>query len=103
EGCAEVDEGARGVEPSFPACKHLDPPPEPPNSPPPPLPATQHAQRGADGTGVTPTSSERELLVGESTRFVVSVEESKAPGGPAAPGHAAWIVVGEQPSGLANL
>jgi hypothetical protein len=52
---------------------------------------------------VTPASSERELLFGECTRFVVSVEESKASGGPAAPRHAAWIVVGEQPSGLADL
>ena len=52
---------------------------------------------------VTPPSSERELLLGERTRFLVPVEESKAFGGPAAPGHAAWIVVGEKPSGLANL
>ena len=52
---------------------------------------------------VTPTSSERELLVGERTRFVVSVEKSKAFGGPAAPGHAAWIVEGDEPSGLADL
>ena len=67
------------------------------------LDETEHAQGGADGVRVTPPSSERELLVGERTRFVVSVEKSKAFGGPAAPGHAAWIVEGDQPNGLADL
>ena len=38
-----------------------------------------------------------------SARASCSVEDSKAHGGPAAPEHATWIVVGEQPSGLANL
>ena len=52
---------------------------------------------------VTPTSSERELFVCERTRFLVSVEQSEAFGGPAAPRHAAWIVEGDEPSGLANL
>src|SRR5918995_543248 len=52
---------------------------------------------------VTPTSSECELLVGERTRFVVSVEKSKPFGSPAAPGHTAWIVEGEPPNGLPDL
>ena len=52
---------------------------------------------------VTPTSSEREFFLGERTRFVVPVEQSKAFGGPAAPRQVAWIVEEDEPSDLANL
>jgi hypothetical protein len=52
---------------------------------------------------VTPASSERELLIGERTRFVVPVETPKAFGGQATPRHAAWIVEADEPSGLADL
>ena len=52
---------------------------------------------------VTPTSSDRELLLGERARFVVSVEQPKAFGRPAAPRHAAWIIQGDEANGLADL
>jgi hypothetical protein len=83
--------------------EHLDCLPEQPDSCLAALDQAEHVQGGADGVRVTPPSSEREFFLGERTRFVVSVESSEAFGGPAAPEHAAWIVVGEQPSGLANL
>ena len=53
--------------------------------------------------GSTPTSCERELLVGERTRFLVPVKQSKTLGGPASPRNAAWIVQWDEPNGLANL
>ena len=52
---------------------------------------------------VTPTSGERELVVGEHARLVVPIETAKAFGGPAAPRHVAWIVEQDQPNGLADL
>jgi hypothetical protein len=85
------------------ACEHLDRLPEQPDPCRAARNQTEHAQGGADGKRVTPTSSERELLGGERARLVVPVEESKAFGGPAAPRHAAWIIEGDQPNGLADL
>ena len=43
------------------------------------------------------------IYVRERTRFVLPAETSNAFGGPSAPRHAAWIVEGDQPNGLANL
>ena len=67
------------------------------------LDETEHAQGGADALRVTPPSSEHELFLGEHARLVVPAKHSKALGGPAPPRHAARIVAGDQPNGLANL
>ena len=103
EGCAEIDEGVRVFELSFRALEHLDRLAEQCDS----LLATfdpgEHAERGADCTRITPTSSERELLGYEHARFVCPIEQSKTFGGPAAPGYGARIVKGDEPNGLAHL
>ena len=67
------------------------------------LDETEHVQRGADGMRVTPTSRERELLVGERARFVVPAQQSKTFGGPAAPRLAGWVVERNESKRLADL
>ena len=102
-GCAQVDDGARVLEPGFRACEHLDRLPEQHDSCLAALGQTERAQGGADGTRVTPASSERQLLLGERTRFVVPGRDIGGLRRPSCATARCLDCRADEPSGLADL
>ena len=103
EGCAEVDEGVRVLEPSFRAREQLDRLPEQRDSclAPSTRPSTRREAPMAYGSPQRRASASSSSASARASSFRSSSRRPSAAQLP--PGHAAWIVERDEPNGLADL